>query len=142
MPPKSCESPTTMQPTGCEPDTDRRATQVVLRLLVRNHPGVMSHVCGLFHRRLFNVDGIACLPTADPSRSAVLLLVREDARLEQVVRQLAKLTDVLDIGRDPVGGNAFAPVAVALRCPPPLERGADERPATADGDRQDKGGDL
>ena len=26
----------------------------VLRLLVRNHPGVMSHVCGLFARRAFN----------------------------------------------------------------------------------------
>ena len=26
----------------------------VLRLRVRNHPGVMSHVCGLFARRAFN----------------------------------------------------------------------------------------
>ena len=30
--------------------------QTVLRLLVRNHPGVMSHLCGLFARRAFNVD--------------------------------------------------------------------------------------
>jgi acetolactate synthase-1/3 small subunit len=102
----------------------------------------MSHVCGLFHRRLFNVDGIACLPTADPSRSAVLLLVREDARLEQVVRQLAKLTDVLDIGRDPVGADAFTPVAVALRCPAPLGHDIDEPPAATAGDVEDMGGDL
>jgi acetolactate synthase-1/3 small subunit len=107
------------EPTGCAPEADRRATPIVLRLLVRNHPGVMSHVCGLFHRRLFNVDGIACVPTADPSRSAVLLLVREDTRLEQVVRQLAKLADVLDIGRDPAGAAAFTAVADALGCPPP-----------------------
>jgi acetolactate synthase-1/3 small subunit len=92
---------------------------VVLRLLVRNHPGVMSHVCGLFHRRQFNVDGIACLPTSDSSRSAVLLLVREDQRLEQVVRQLTKLADVLEIRREVAGDGAFGSVAGALGCPVP-----------------------
>ena len=25
-------------------------------------PGVMTHICGLFARRAFNVDGILCLP--------------------------------------------------------------------------------
>ena len=109
-----------MQRKRCEGDTDANAhgsaapTPVVLRLVVRNHPGVMSHVCGLFHRRLFNVDGIACVPTADPSRSTVLLLVREDQRLEQVVRQLAKLADVLEIRRDANGVEAFAAVAAAV----------------------------
>ena len=33
---------------------------VILELTVRNHPGVMTHVCGLFARRAFNVEGIAC----------------------------------------------------------------------------------
>ena len=114
-----------MQPKRCDSQAEtpaatvHDAANVVLRLLVRNHPGVMSHVCGLFHRRLFNVDGIACVPTADPSRSAVLLLVRDDARLEQVVRQLAKLADVLEIHRDVRGVDAFAAVATALDCPPP-----------------------
>jgi len=99
------------------PAAERRS--VVLRLLVRNHPGAMSHVCGLFHRRLFNVDGIACLPTTDASRSTVLLLVREDQRLEQVVRQLAKLADVLEIHREAAGDGAFGTVARALGCPVP-----------------------
>jgi acetolactate synthase-1/3 small subunit len=98
---------------------DPHRASVVLRLVVRNHPGVMSHVCGLFHRRLFNVDGIACLPTADASRSAVLLLVREDERLEQVVRQLAKLADVLEIRREAAGVEPFGVVAAALACPTP-----------------------
>ena len=35
---------------------------VILELTVRNHPGVMTHVCGLFARRAFNVEGILCLP--------------------------------------------------------------------------------
>jgi acetolactate synthase-1/3 small subunit len=83
----------------------------VLRLLVRNHPGVMSHVCGLFARRAFNVEGILCVPVGDATRSAVLLLVHEDQRLEQLMRQLRKLEDVLEIHRDPGAHVAFAAVA-------------------------------
>ena len=71
----------------------------VLRLYVRNHPGVMSHVCGLFARRAFNVEGIVCLPVGDGERSAILLLVHADDRLEQMTQQLRKLEDVLHVVR-------------------------------------------
>jgi len=71
----------------------------VLRLYVRNHPGVMSHVCGLFARRAFNVEGIVCLPVGDGERSAILLLVHADDRLEQLTHQLRKLEDVLHVTR-------------------------------------------
>lgn len=120
MQPKRCDS----QAESTREITRHEAANVALRLLVRNHPGVMSHVCGLFHRRLFNVDGIACIPTADPTRSAVLLLVRDDVRLEQIVRQLAKLGDVLEIRRDARGVDAFAAVAAALDCPSPASASA------------------
>jgi acetolactate synthase-1/3 small subunit len=83
----------------------------VLRLLVRNHPGVMSHVCGLFARRAFNVEGILCMPSGDGARSVVLLLVHEDDRIEQVVRQLRKLEDVIEVGPAPGGHDAFTAVA-------------------------------
>ena len=62
----------------------------MLRLMVRNHPGVMSHVCGLFSRRSFNLEGIICVPIGDGARSEMLLLVKDDARLEQVILQLAE----------------------------------------------------
>jgi acetolactate synthase-1/3 small subunit len=81
------------------------ATSAVLRLLVRNHPGTMLHICGLFARRSFNLDGILCLPVGDATQSSILLLVRDDARLEQVVRQLAKLEDVLSVRREPSAGS-------------------------------------
>ncbi|WP_421720649.1 ACT domain-containing protein [Aeromonas salmonicida] len=45
--------------------------QVILELTVRNHPGVMSHVCGLFARRAFNVEGILCLPLKDGKQSRI-----------------------------------------------------------------------
>jgi acetolactate synthase-1/3 small subunit len=83
----------------------------ILRLLVRNHPGVMSHVCGLFARRAFNVEGILCLPVADGTRSVIFLVVDDDARLEQLLRQLRKLEDVLEVQRAPEAHSAFTAVA-------------------------------
>lgn len=94
--------------TSCHTGAEHTA---VLRLLVRNHPGVLSHVSGLFARRAFNVDGILCLPADDRTRSAMLLLVRADGRLEQLVRQLAKLEDVLEVAPAPSGRRAFEAVA-------------------------------
>jgi acetolactate synthase-1/3 small subunit len=92
-------------------DTLAACSGAVLRLLVRNHPGVMSHVCGLFARRAFNVDGILSLPIGDGLRSVILLVVNEDERLEQVIRQLRKLADVIDVHRDPEARNVFAAIA-------------------------------
>jgi len=69
----------------------------ILRLVVRNHPGVMSHVCSLFSRRAFNLEAIACLPKGDGTRSLMLLLVKRDDRLEQLILQLRKLQDVLEV---------------------------------------------
>ena len=87
----------------------------ILRLLVRNHPGVMSHVCGLFARRAFNVEGILCVPVGDARRSVLLLAVNEEERLEQLIRQLRKLEDVLEVHRAPAALAAFTLVADWLR---------------------------
>jgi acetolactate synthase I/III small subunit len=81
-----------------------QAEQTVLRLIVRNHPGVMSHLCGLFARRGFNVEGILCVPLDDGACSAVLLLVADDRRNAQIVAQLGKLEDVIEVHPDPGRG--------------------------------------
>lgn len=73
--------------------------KVVLELNVRNHPGVMSHVCGLFARRAFNVEGILCMPVGDGVDSRIWLLVREDERLPQMIAQVEKLEDVISVAR-------------------------------------------
>jgi acetolactate synthase-1/3 small subunit len=67
---------------------------VVIELLVQNHPGVMSHITGLFARRAFNLEGILCGQIEDGSRSSMYLLVRNDDFLEQIIKQLNKLYDV------------------------------------------------
>ncbi len=90
-------------------------TSAILRLLVRNHPGVMSHVCGLFARRGFNVEGILCRPVGDATCSVILLVVDDDERLEQLIRQLRKLEDVLEVRCAPEAHAAFAAVTQWLR---------------------------
>ena len=67
---------------------------VVLVVTVNNHPGVMSHITGLFSRRNFNMEGILCSPIEDGSISRMYLLVNEDQRLDMIVKQLSKLYDV------------------------------------------------
>lgn len=70
---------------------------VILELTVRNHPGVMTHVCGLFARRAFNVEGILCLPIQNSDKSRIWLLVNNDQRLEQMISQIDKLEDVVQV---------------------------------------------
>ena len=55
-----------------------RNQRAVLELTVNNHPGVMSHVCSLFSRRVFNVEGILCMPIDNRKQSRIWLLVDED----------------------------------------------------------------
>jgi acetolactate synthase-1/3 small subunit len=73
--------------------------RTVLELEVNNHAGVMSHVVGMFSRRAYNVEGIACMPVGDGVTSRIWLLVGEDVRLDQMVKQVEKLEDVLAVRR-------------------------------------------
>ena len=69
----------------------------IIELKVRNHPGVMSHITGLFSRRAFNLEGIVCAPVGDGTQSRMILLVNKNHRLDQMVKQLNKLYDVLNV---------------------------------------------
>ena len=80
---------------------------VILELTVCNHPGVMTHVCGLFARRAFNVEGILCLPLQNGEQSRIWLQVANDHRLEQMISQLDKLEDVAHIIRHPTDPGVF-----------------------------------
>ncbi len=73
--------------------------RTVLELEVNNHAGVMSHVVGLFSRRAYNVEGILCMPVGDGTQSRIWLMVNEDLRLEQMIKQVEKLEDVLAVRR-------------------------------------------
>jgi len=72
-------------------------TSTILELIVRNHPGTMSHITGLFARRAFNLEAIVVVPMPSGERSRILLHTADEPKLEQVERQLAKLHDVLSV---------------------------------------------
>ena len=90
-----------------QPLTRSENPQVVLELTVNNHPGVMSHICGLFARRAFNVEGILCMPIGTGAQSRIWLRVPADHRLEQMLRQLRKLEDVVSVQRHGADHEVF-----------------------------------
>ncbi|KAF1075729.1 acetolactate synthase small subunit [Halodesulfovibrio sp. MK-HDV] len=86
----------------------------VLDILVNNHPGVMAHVTGLFSRRAFNVEAILCLPVADSATSRIWLLVNEDGRLDQMLRQMRKLQDVYEVTASTEYLKVFADLTASM----------------------------
>ncbi|MDR1297236.1 MAG: acetolactate synthase small subunit [Deltaproteobacteria bacterium] len=70
----------------------------ILSILVRNRPGVLSHVAGLVTRRGYNVESIAAGPTENPAVTRITLVVSGDEPvLEQVAKQVRKLVDVFHV---------------------------------------------
>lgn len=86
---------------------NKALARAVLELDVNNHAGVMSHVVSMFSRRAYNVEGILCMPVGTGRTSRIWLLVNEDGRLEQMVKQLEKLEDVLAVRRHGAGHEVF-----------------------------------
>ena len=70
----------------------------IISVLVENKPGVLARVSGLFARRGYNIFSLAVAPTDDDRRSRITIVVDvESAPLEQIVKQLDKLINVLRI---------------------------------------------
>jgi acetolactate synthase-1/3 small subunit len=72
----------------------KKNKSILIELTVNNHPGVMSHICGLFSRRAYNLERILCIPQLYASKSTMWLQVDEENKLEQIAKQLEKLEDV------------------------------------------------
>ncbi len=75
----------------------KQKNYTVIELLVNNHPGVMSHITGLFSRRGYNLDGILCGSIGEGSTSVMYLLVQLNDQYQQVISQLEKLYDVKEV---------------------------------------------
>ena len=70
----------------------------ILSVLVENKAGVLARVSGLFARRGFNIYSLAVAPTEDERFSRITIVADvESATLEQIVKQLFKLIDVVKI---------------------------------------------
>ena len=69
-----------------------------ISVLVENKFGVLTRVAGLFSGRGYNIDTLNVAPTSDPDTSRMTIVTRgDDATLEQIVKQLQKLVNVLKV---------------------------------------------
>jgi acetolactate synthase-1/3 small subunit len=70
----------------------------IISILVENKFGVLTRVAGLFSGRGYNIDSLNVGPTHDPNTSRMTIVTRgDDATIEQIVKQLNKLVDVLGV---------------------------------------------
>jgi acetolactate synthase-1/3 small subunit len=69
-----------------------------ISVLVENKFGVLTRVAGLFSGRGYNIDTLNVAPTADPTASRMTIVTRgDDATLDQIVKQLNKLVEVMKV---------------------------------------------
>jgi acetolactate synthase-1/3 small subunit len=96
----------------------------VISVLVENKPGVLHGVANLFRRRNFNIESITVGLSEQESISRMTITVNGDEKtIEQVVKQLAKLIDVLKVEELEQGNFVMRELAlVKVNVPTPKDR--------------------
>lgn len=70
----------------------------VIAASVTNEPGVLAQVAGMFAARGFNIDSLVVGRTENPDLSRMtIVVVGDDAVLEQVRKQLQKLVPIVQV---------------------------------------------
>ena len=78
-----------------------------ISVLVENKFGVLTRVAGLFSGRGYNIDTLNVGPTHDPDLSRMTIVTHGDeATLDQIVKQLNKLPNVIKV-QDFRDGNEY-----------------------------------
>lgn len=69
-----------------------------ISVLVENKFGVLTRVASLFSGRGYNIDSLNVAPTQDANTSRMTIVTRgDDATVDQIVKQLNKLVDILSV---------------------------------------------
>jgi acetolactate synthase-1/3 small subunit len=70
----------------------------IISVLVENKFGVLSRIANLFSGRGYNIETLSVAPTLDASMSMMTIVTSGDDRIiEQIVKQLNKLIDVIKV---------------------------------------------
>ncbi len=70
----------------------------IISILMENEAGALSRVAGLFSARGYNIESLSVAPTEDASLSRLTLVTRgTDAIIEQIIKQLNKLVEVVKV---------------------------------------------
>jgi acetolactate synthase I/III small subunit len=95
----------------------------ILTVLVENRSGVLTRIAGLFARRGFNIHSLAVAPTDDERFSRISMVVDvASAPLEQMIRQLDKLVNVIEIEELAPGGAVERELLLATVSAAPHQR--------------------
>jgi acetolactate synthase I/III small subunit len=96
----------------------------VISVLVENKPGVLHAVANLFRRRNFNIESITVGPSETIDIARMTITVNGDEKtLEQVVKQTAKLIDILKVEELEEGHFVMRELAlIKVNAPTPKER--------------------
>ncbi|MFQ6079341.1 MAG: acetolactate synthase small subunit [Thermodesulfobacteriota bacterium] len=69
-----------------------------ISILVENKPGVLARIAAMFSARNYNIDSLSVAETIDPTISRITCTaVGNDLEIEQVMKQLRKLIDVIRV---------------------------------------------
>ena len=69
-----------------------------ISVLVENKFGTLTRVAGLFSGRGYNIDSLNVAPTHNAKNSRMTIVTRgDDATVEQIVKQLDKLVNVIEV---------------------------------------------
>lgn len=80
--------------------TDKTSTQYIVSALVENKAGVLFRVTSLIRRRGFNIDSITVGALEDGKLARMTIVITGDEKIiEQVVKQLHKLIEVIKLSR-------------------------------------------
>ncbi|WP_448099147.1 acetolactate synthase small subunit [Luteibacter yeojuensis] len=72
----------------------------LVSLLLQNEAGALARVAGLFASRGYNIESLTVAATHDMDASRLTLVVfGDDTVVEQIVKQSAKLVDVIEVSQ-------------------------------------------
>ena len=81
-----------------EAEAEHPPERTVLSALVKNEPGVLAEVSGLFSRRQFNIDSLTVGTTLDDDLSRMTIVIEEPRPgVDQAKKQLEKLIPVVSV---------------------------------------------
>jgi len=104
-----------------------------ISILVENKPGVLARIAAMFSARDYNIDSLSVAETMDPTISRVTCTaVGDDLEIEQVMKQLRKLIDVIRVVNLTTANDDFITREMALIKVSARERNRAEIMRTAD----------
>ena len=86
-----------------------------ISILVENKPGVLARIAAMFSARAYNIDSLSVAETMDPTVSRITCTaVGDDLEIEQIMKQLRKLIDVIRVVNFTAANGDFITREMAL----------------------------